>query len=163
MKKVIGLVAALGLSSVVIAGGYKKDIVDTASAAGDFNTLIQAIEAADLDEKLKGDGPFTVFAPSDEAFAALPDGTVEEWLAPDNKDKLTELLSYHVVAGKVMSSDITEDTEMVENLAGGELAVDTSEGVMINMASVTEADIKASNGVIHVIDKVIMPTDWPSS
>jgi len=163
MKKVLGIVAALGLSSAVFAGGYKKDIVDTAVNTDGFETLVAAIVAADLDETLKGEGPFTVFAPSDDAFAALPEGTVEEWLKPENKEKLVELLTYHVIPGKVLSTDISSDTETVENLAGSELNVDLSSGVMINTAAVTETDIKAANGVIHVIDKVIMPASWPSS
>lgn len=163
MKKVLGLVAALGLSTTVMAGGYQKDLVDTAASAGNFETLIQAIEAADLDNTLKGSGPFTVFAPSDAAFEQLPEGTVETWLLPDNKDKLIELLSYHVVPGKVLSSEISADVATVENLAGSELSIDTSAGVVINTAAVTQTDIEASNGVIHVIDKVIMPSNWPSS
>lgn len=163
MKKFMGIVAALGISSAVMAGGYKKDIVETASSAGSFDTLISAIDAADLGDTLKGDGPFTVFAPTDDAFAALPEGTLEEWLQPENKDKLVELLKYHVVPGKVLSGDISDDTVSVGNLVGSELAIDTESGVTVNTAAVTEKDIKASNGVIHVIDKVIMPSTWPTS
>ena len=164
MKKILGVVAALGFATTAFAGGdYKKDLIDTATKAGNFETLVSAIEAADLDDKLKGEGPFTVFAPTDDAFAALPEGKVEELLMPENKDKLVELLSYHVVPGKILSSEITEDTETVENLSGSELSVDLSDGVMINTASVTKTDIEAKNGVIHVVDKVIMPSDWPSS
>jgi uncharacterized surface protein with fasciclin (FAS1) repeats len=163
MKSVLGVIAALGLSTAVIAGGYKKDIIDTAASAGNFDTLIAAIEAAEFEDKLKGEGPFTVFAPSDEAFAELPEGTLEEWLEPENKEKLIELLSYHVVPGKVLSTDISADMDAVENLAGSELSVDTGEGITINTASVTEGDVNASNGVIHIIDKVIMPSSWPSS
>jgi len=118
MKSVLGVIAALGLSTAVIAGGYKKDIIDTAASAGNFDTLIAAIEAAEFEDKLKGEGPFTVFAPSDEAFAELPEGTLEEWLEPENKEKLIELLSYHVVPGKVLSTDISADMDAVENLAG---------------------------------------------
>jgi uncharacterized surface protein with fasciclin (FAS1) repeats len=168
MKKLIGIAAALGLSTAAMAGGYKKDIVETASMTGNFDTLIAALEAAELDDTLKGDGPFTVFAPSDEAFETLPAGTVEQWLEPDNKEKLVELLKYHVVPGKVLSTDITTETESVGNLAGSQLNVDmktgdTDSGVTINTATVTETDIKASNGVIHIIDKVIVPASWPSS
>ncbi len=163
MKKVLGLVAALGLSTAAFAGSYKKDLVDTASAAGDFDTLVTAIEAADLGSTLKGEGPFTVFAPSDAAFSALPEGKVEDLLKPENREMLVELLSYHVVPGKVLAEDITEGMESVENLAGSELNVEINEGVLINTASVTKTDIEASNGVIHVIDSVIMPSDWPSS
>lgn len=163
MKKVLGLVAALGLSTAAVAGSYKKDLVDTASAAGDFDTLVTAIEAADLGSTLKGEGPFTVFAPSDAAFSALPEGKVEDLLKPENREMLVELLSYHVVPGKVLAEDITDGMEPVENLAGSELNVEINEGVLINTASVTKTDIEASNGVIHVIDSVIMPSDWPSS
>jgi len=164
MKKILSVVAVLGISSAVMAGGdYKKDLINTAENAGNFETLVSAIDAADLEDKLKGDGPFTIFAPTDDAFAALPEGKVDELLMPGNKDKLVELLSYHVVPGKILSSDITADTESVENLAGSELSVDLSDGVMINAVSVTKADIEAKNGVIHVVDEVIMPANWPSS
>ncbi|NND71111.1 MAG: fasciclin domain-containing protein, partial [Rhodothermales bacterium] len=104
MKKILGIGAALLMSTAVFAGGMKKDIVDTASAAGNFNTLVAAVQAADLVETLKGEGPFTVFAPTDEAFAALPEGTVENLLKPENKDQLIAVLTYHVVPGKVMSA-----------------------------------------------------------
>jgi uncharacterized surface protein with fasciclin (FAS1) repeats len=164
MKKILGVVAALGISSAVMAGGgYQKDLINTAENAGNFETLVSAVGAADLEEKLKGDGPFTLFAPTDDAFAALPEGKVDELLMPENKDKLVELLSYHVVPGKILSSDITADTESVENLAGSELSFDLSDGVMINAVSVTKTDIEARNGVIHVVDEVIMPANWPSS
>lgn len=132
------------------------DIVDTAVAAGNFTTLVAAVEAAGLVETLKGEGPFTVFAPTDEAFAALPAGTVEDLLKPENKDKLTAILTYHVVPGKVMSGDLTNDMKAA-TVQGGEVTVMTEGGVMVNDANVTTADIEASNGVIHVIDKVIMP------
>ncbi len=168
MKKLLGIATALGLSTAIMAGSahagkLKKDIIDTAESAGSFSTLVAAIEAADLDDTLKGDGPFTVFAPSDDAFAALPEGQVEELLLPENKDMLVELLSYHVVPGKILSEDITEDTGTVENLAGSALDVDVSDGVVIKTATVTEADIEAANGVIHVVDEVILPTSWPAS
>ena len=150
MKKILGVVAALGFSTTGFAGGdYKKDLIDTATKAGNFETLVSVIEAADLDDN--------------DAFAALPEGKVEELLMPENKDKLVELLSYHVVPGKILSGEITKDTETVENLSGSELSVDLSDGVMINTASVTKTDIEAKNGVIHVVDKVIMPSSWPSS
>lgn len=147
--------ASLTVTSA-FADGHSKDIVDTAVAAGSFTTLAAALDAAGLVETLKGDGPFTVFAPTDEAFAALPEGTVESLLLPENKDQLTAILTYHVVAGKVMSTDLT-DGMMATTVQGDDLTVDLSDGVKINAASVITADIEASNGVIHVIDTVILP------
>jgi len=138
------------------AGGHTKDIVDTAVDAGTFTTLAAALEAAGLVETLKGDGPFTVFAPTDEAFAALPEGTVETLLMPENKDRLIGILTYHVVPGKVMSTDLT-DGMTAATVQGGDLTIDLSDGVKVNGATVTAADIEASNGVIHVIDTVILP------
>ncbi|MAQ37722.1 MULTISPECIES: fasciclin domain-containing protein [Thioclava] len=132
------------------------DIVDTAVNAGSFETLVAAVQAAGLVETLKGEGPFTVFAPTNEAFAALPDGTVDDLLKPENKDKLTSILTYHVVPGKVMSGDLS-DGMMAKTVQGSEVMVKTDPAVMVDEASVTQADIEASNGVIHVIDKVIMP------
>ncbi|QPZ90300.1 fasciclin domain-containing protein [Thioclava electrotropha] len=132
------------------------DIVDTAVNAGSFETLVAAVQAAGLVETLKGEGPFTVFAPTDEAFAALPEGTVDDLLKPENKDKLTSILTYHVVPGKVMSGDLS-DGMMAATVQGSEVTVKTDPAVMVDEASVTQADIEASNGVIHVIDKVIMP------
>ncbi len=132
------------------------DIVDTAVNAGSFETLVAAVQAAGLVETLKGDGPFTVFAPTDEAFAALPEGTVDDLLKPENKDKLTSILTYHVVPGKVMSGDLS-DGMMAATVQGSEVTIKTDPAVMVDEASVTQADIEASNGVIHVIDKVIMP------
>jgi uncharacterized surface protein with fasciclin (FAS1) repeats len=133
-----------------------KDIVDTAVAAGTFNTLAAALTAAGLVETLKGPGPFTVFAPTDDAFAALPAGTVEDLLKPENKDKLTAILTYHVVPGKVMSTDLTNGMK-AKTVNGAEVTIMTEGGVMVNDAKVTTADIEATNGVIHVIDKVILP------
>ncbi len=133
------------------------DIVDTAVAAGSFKTLVAAVTAADLGATLKGAGPFTVFAPSDEAFAKLPAGTVDELIKPENKAKLVSILTYHVVPGKVMSADIAGKTLKVATVQGAEVDVDASNGVTINGAKVVTADIEASNGVIHVIDAVIMP------
>jgi uncharacterized surface protein with fasciclin (FAS1) repeats len=133
-----------------------KDIVDTAVAAGTFNTLAAALTAAGLVETLKGPGPFTVFAPTDDAFAALPAGTVEDLLKPENKDKLVAILTYHVVPGKVMSTDLTNGMKAA-TVNGAEVTIMTEGGVMVNDAKVTTADIEATNGVIHVIDKVIMP------
>lgn len=133
------------------------DIVDTAVAAGSFNTLVAAVKAAGLVETLKGEGPFTVFAPTDEAFARLPAGTVESLLKPENKAKLTSILTYHVIPGNVPSSAIAGKTLEVDSVEGSKIKVNATSGVMVNDANVVQADIMASNGVIHVIDKVIMP------
>ena len=135
----------------------EMDIVETATEAGDFTTLLAAAEAAGLVETLKGEGPFTVFAPTDEAFAALPEGTVDELLMPENQEQLTEILTYHVVPGAVMSTDLS-DGMMPETVEGSTLEISTTDGVMVNDATVTQPDIEASNGVIHVIDTVLMPT-----
>lgn len=151
----ITLIAVFFTTSAFAYG--KKDIVDTAVDAGSFTTLAAALEAAGLVETLKGDGPFTVFAPTDEAFAQLPEGTLESLLLPENKDQLVGILTYHVVPGKVKASDVTGKTMDVETVQGQSIAVDGSDGVKINDATVTSADIKASNGIIHVIDKVIIP------
>ena len=137
--------------------GNALDIVDTAVSAGQFNTLVAAVEAADLVTTLKGDGPFTVFAPTDEAFAALPEGTVENLLKPENKEQLISVLTYHVVAGKIMSSDIAGTTAMVESVQGSELDVNATNGVTVDGATVVTADIETDNGVIHVIDRVVLP------
>ena len=150
-------VSSLALSA--LAGGHSKDIVDTALNAGSFTTLAAALEAAGLIDALKGDGPFTVFAPTDDAFAALPAGTVEMLLMPENKDKLVDILTYHVLAGQVMAADITGKVTTVEMLNGGKATVDAQNGVKINEANVVTADVIASNGVIHVIDAVIMPAN----
>lgn len=149
---VIGMAA--GSASAYAA---EKDIVDTAVAAGQFNTLAAALTAAGLVDTLKGPGPFTVFAPTDEAFAALPAGTVEDLLKPENKDQLIAILTYHVVPGEVMAADVVTLTE-AETVNGAmvEVKVDGS-NVMINNAAVTAVDIEASNGVIHVIDTVLLP------
>jgi uncharacterized surface protein with fasciclin (FAS1) repeats len=134
-----------------------SDIVDTAVGAGSFNTLVAAVKAAGLVETLKGDGPFTVFAPTDDAFAKLPEGTVEDLLKPENKDKLTAILTYHVVAGKVMAADVVGLTEA--KTVNGKAAPITAEGgnVTVGGANVIKTDIGCSNGVIHVIDSVILP------
>ena len=154
-KMLIATAVALPLS---VAGTVKAaDIVDTAVSAGSFNTLVAAVQAADLVETLKGEGPFTVFAPTDEAFAALPAGTVEELLKPENKDRLVAVLTYHVVPGKVMAADVA-GISTATTVQGAEIAVQTQGGVvMINDATVVQADVAADNGVIHVIDKVILP------
>jgi uncharacterized surface protein with fasciclin (FAS1) repeats len=133
------------------------DIVDTAVAAGSFNTLVAAVTAAGLGETLKGAGPFTVFAPSDEAFAKLPDGTVAELVKPENKAKLTAILTLHVMAGKVMAADVSGKTLSPASVNGEALNVDGTHGVTVNGAKVVTADIECTNGVIHVIDTVLMP------
>lgn len=132
------------------------DIVDTA-VAGKFNTLVAAVKAAGLVETLKGSGPFTVFAPTDEAFAKLPAGTVESLLKPENKAKLQSILTYHVVAGKVMAADVVK-LNSAKTVQGQDITIKTmGGGVMVNNAHVVKTDIETSNGVIHVIDTVILP------
>ena len=155
-KIAFGTVASFALATAAFADGHSKDIVDIAAGNDDFETLVAAVTAADLVDTLKGDGPFTVFAPTDAAFEALPDGTVEMLLKPENKDQLVSILTYHVVPGKVMSSDLT-DGMMAATVQGQEVTVKIEGGAMVDEASVIQADIEASNGVIHVIDKVIMP------
>jgi uncharacterized surface protein with fasciclin (FAS1) repeats len=154
MKKLFA-VSALALS-LATSAAFAADIVDTAEANGNFKTLIAAAGAAGLVDTLKGAGPFTVFAPTDEAFSALPAGTVEDLLKPENKDKLAKILTYHVVAGKVLSGDLKDDTKAA-TVNGAAIAVDLDNGVSINDAKVVTADVAADNGVIHVIDKVLMP------
>ena len=155
-RTLLTMTAATLLAAPAFAGGMSKNIVDTASAAGSFSTLLAAAQAAGLVDTLKGDGPLTVFAPTDEAFAALPDGTVESLLKPENKAQLTEILTYHVVAGEVKSTDLS-DGMTAATVEGGEITVDLGDSVMINDATVVTPDVMASNGVIHVIDKVLMP------
>ncbi|WP_170426678.1 fasciclin domain-containing protein [Ruegeria arenilitoris] len=155
-KLAIAGVASLFVGTAAYADGHSKDIVDTAVGAGSFETLVAAVQAAELVDTLKGEGPFTVFAPTDEAFAALPEGTVETLLKPENKDQLVAVLTYHVVPGKVMSGDLSDDMKAA-TVQGGEITIDLDNGVMINDANVVQADIETSNGVIHVIDKVILP------
>ena len=155
-RTVIAAVAALPLAFGAMAA-KASNIVDTAVSAGTFNTLVAAVSAAGLVDTLKGEGPFTVFAPTDAAFEALPEGTVEMLLKPENKDKLTAILTYHVVPGKVMASDVV-GIDMAKTVNGAEIDVEVEgDAVMLNDATVTAADISASNGVIHVIDKVLLP------
>ena len=156
MKSFINTLTALPLAFLSVTV-HALDIVDTAVSAGQFNTLVAAVEAADLVSTLKGDGPFTVFAPTDEAFAAIPEGTVENLLKPENKEQLVAVLTYHVVAGKIMSSDIAGTKAMVESVQGSELDVDATNGVTVDGATVVTADIETDNGVIHVIDRVVLP------
>ena len=132
------------------------DIVETAAAAGSFTTLLAAAEAAGLVEALKGEGPLTVFAPTDEAFAKLPEGTVANLLLPENKNALAGILKMHVIAGKVKSKDLAGKVMDAETL-NGTVSIDGTDGVTVNGATVTKADIKTSNGIIHVIDTVLLP------
>ena len=154
VKTITAGVVALALSMSVAKAA---DIVDTASAAGSFKTLVTAVKAARLVDTLKGKGPFTVFAPTDEAFAKLPNGTLDNLLKPENKKQLVAILTYHVVPGKVMSKDLAGQKTMAKSVEGSEIAVDATNGVKVDNAKVVKADIQASNGVIHAIDAVIMP------
>lgn len=153
------LLAAVALLPLTLASVSAKaaDIVDTAVAAGQFSTLVAAVQAAGLVDTLKGEGPFTVFAPTDAAFAALPAGTVENLLKPENKDQLVAVLTYHVIPGKVMSADIAGKMMEVDSVQGSAISVNAMNGVMVDNANVVTADIETDNGVIHVIDAVILP------
>ncbi|MBT8040014.1 MAG: fasciclin domain-containing protein [Xanthomonadales bacterium] len=148
------------LATSALAGSYAKkkaDIVDTAVAAGDFTTLAAALQAGGLVETLKSEGPFTVFAPTDAAFAKLPEGTVESLLLPENRDKLVEILTYHVVPGKVMAADVVK-LSSATTANGSDVSIRvTDQTVFVNDSTVTATDIEASNGVIHVVDTVILP------
>lgn len=148
--------AAMTLGTSAFAAGHSMDIVDTAVDAGSFTTLVAAVEAAGLVETLKGEGPFTVFAPTDEAFAALPEGTVEGLLA--DPEALAAILTYHVVPGQVMSGDLS-DGMTATTVNGADITIGTMGGVTVNGANVVSADVEASNGVIHVIDAVILPPE----
>ena len=157
-RTLLTLTAATMIAGPALSAGHSKDIVDTAADAGSFTTLLAAAEAAGLVETLKGDGPFTVFAPTDDAFAALPEGTVDTLLMPENKDQLISVLTYHVVSGKIMSADIAgKNNVMVQTVQGGKVSVNATNGVMVDAAKVVSADIETSNGVIHVIDTVLLP------
>ena len=162
MKKfsiVLFFVASLftGLTSIGHAGGHLPDLVETAVKGGKFKTLVTAVEAAGLVETLKGKGPFTVFAPTDEAFAKIDSATLADLLKPENKDKLAAILTYHVVAGKVMSSDIKGGME-AQTVNGKSLSIKLMGGkVLINDATVVVPDVNADNGVIHIIDAVLLP------
>jgi uncharacterized surface protein with fasciclin (FAS1) repeats len=151
--------AAIGLAGANVAQAQTRDIVDTAVAAGSFKTLAAALQAAGLVDTLKGPGPFTVFAPTDEAFAKLPAGTVESLLKPENKAKLQRILTYHVVSGKVMAADVVK-VKSAKAVSGDTIAVAVNgSSVKVDAANVVTTDIAASNGVIHVIDAVILPKD----
>lgn len=157
IRKTLLALSAAGLMATP-ALAQTQDIVETATAAGSFTTLLAAAEAAGLVETLKGEGPFTVFAPTDAAFAALPEGTVEDLLKTENKEKLTQILTYHVVPGEVMASDLTEGMTAA-TVEGGELTVSLEGGPTVNGIAISQPDVDASNGVIHVIDGVLMPSD----
>jgi uncharacterized surface protein with fasciclin (FAS1) repeats len=157
---VAALIAGLTIATGALAGNYgkkKADIVDTAVAAGDFSTLAAALQAGDLVGTLKSEGPFTVFAPTDAAFAKLPDGTIEMLLKPENKDKLVQILTYHVVPGKVTAAEVVK-LKSATTVEGSDVKIKVeNDSVFVNDARVVSTDVDASNGVIHVIDTVILP------
>jgi len=158
MKKALLFASTLAFAGASLSASAeeKKDIVDIAAGNEDFSTLVAAVTAAGLVDTLKGDGPFTVFAPTNKAFAALPEGTVESLLKEENKDQLVAILTYHVVAGKVMAADVKSGK--VDTVQGSPVTLTVKDGkVTINEANITATDIEGSNGVIHVIDKVILP------
>jgi uncharacterized surface protein with fasciclin (FAS1) repeats len=163
IRNLSAIIGAAIVASSVNAEDYSKkttastmDIVAVAAGAGQFNTLVAAVKAAGLVETLQGKGPFTVFAPTDEAFAKLPEGTVESLLKPENKEKLVAILTYHVLAGKVASADVK--TMMAKTVNGKELDIKVNDGVVkVDGAKVVKADVMASNGIIHVIDTVLLP------
>jgi uncharacterized surface protein with fasciclin (FAS1) repeats len=159
MKKVVLAVALIMLPLTANAGGHgqKKDIVDTAVANGSFKTLVAAVKAAGLVSTLKGKGPFTVFAPTDAAFAKLPEGTVANLLKPENKSKLVAILTHHVLAGAVPSKAVVGKKLSPKTVNGTSLSIDGTMGVMVSGAKVVIADVKTSNGIIHAIDKVLLP------
>jgi uncharacterized surface protein with fasciclin (FAS1) repeats len=163
MKKLMMLVAALALivspAMAEDAAVAEKTIVETAVGAGKFNTLVAAVKAAGLVEALSGKGPLTVFAPTDEAFAKLPKGTVESLLKPENKEKLVAILKYHVVAGSYPAAKVLK-SDTLTTLQGGELKVSqNSDGAFVDKAKISKTDINCSNGVIHVIDSVVLPAE----
>ncbi len=156
--RTLAAAAAFAVSGFALSvQAYAADIVTTAASAGSFKTLVAAVEAAGLVDTLKGPGPFTVFAPNDEAFAKLPAGTVDDLLKPENKDKLVAILTYHVVPGKVMAADVAGKETKAKTVQGSEVTVNGKDGVTVDGAKVIQADIVTDNGVIHVIDAVIMP------
>lgn len=161
--RIESLAATAAFTAFATAGSLSaqmsQDIVDTAAGVGQFETLVAAVQAAGLVDVLKGDGPFTVFAPTDEAFAKLPEGTVASLLEPENREKLVGILTYHVVPGRVMAADVVGLDE-AKTVQGGMIDISVDGGtVMVDEATVTATDIEASNGVIHVIDRVILPEE----
>ena len=155
-KFMMATTASVLMSGAAMAENATADIVDTAVAAGDFTTLVAAVQAAGLVDTLKGDGPFTVFAPTDAAFAALPEGTVDTLLQPENREQLVAILTYHVVPGEVAASDLSEGLTAV-TVQGSEVTFSLEGGAQVDAANIVATDIAATNGVIHVIDAVIMP------
>lgn len=157
IKKLVLAFALVMLPVVSNAMDHKKDIIDTAVANGSFKTLVAAVKAAGLVDTLKGKGPFTLFAPTDAAFSSLPEGTVANLLKPENKAKLVAILTHHVLAGAVTSKAVVGKKLSPKTVNGTSLSVDGTNGVMVSGAKVVTADVKASNGIIHVIDKVLLP------
>lgn len=165
LRRTLALAAAASVAfSPALADQHKKDkqtpkadIVDTAASAGGFEMLVAAVQAAGLEETLRGEGPYTVFAPTDEAFAALPAGALDSLLMPENREQLVSILTYHVLPGKTKAKDVSGAVTSAATVNGGALTVDGRDGVKVNNATVVQADIWASNGVIHVIDAVLMP------
>ena len=163
MTRLFGLKALIAATAVAVVAACtpmmsdKPDIVDIAASNDDFSTLVAAVQAADLVDTLKGDGPFTVFAPTNEAFAKLPPGTVESLLKPENKDKLIAVLTYHVAAGSYPAEALAGKRGNITSVQGAKLHINGTNGVKVNKSTVTTADIIASNGVIHVIDEVLLP------
>ncbi len=164
MKRILALCLVAAISACAATeqasapAAPQADIVDTAVGAGDFTTLVAAVQAAGLVETLKSTGPFTVFAPTDAAFAKLPEGTVETLLLPENREQLQAILTYHVLSGEVMSADIAGQSLTATTVQGSGLPIDaTAGGVQVGKATVIGADVDASNGVIHVIDTVLIP------
>lgn len=160
LKKFVAVMAiAVVMPSIAFAGGHsqKKDIVSIAAGNSAFSTLVAAVKAADLVDVLKSEGPFTVFAPTNEAFAALPKGTVETLLKPENKGKLASILKHHVLVGDIRASSIMGKKLNPKTVNGTSIKIDATKGVLIGDAKVVKADLIASNGVIHVIDKVLIP------
>ena len=155
-RTLLALAASTTVAGAAFAMSHSKDIVENATEAGNFTTLLAAAEAAGLVETLKGEGPYTLFAPTDEAFEALPEGTVEELM--EDTERLTAILTYHVVPGKVMSGDLS-DGMMADTVNGAQLEIGTEGGSTVNGATVRTLDIEASNGVIHAIDTVLMPPE----
>ena len=156
--KLTGAAALVAGAAFGSGSAQAADIVDVAAGNESFSTLVEAVQAAGLVETLKGEGPFTVFAPTDEAFAALPEGTLENLLQPENREQLVAVLTYHVVPGETTSADLAGQQMAVETVQGSEVEIDATGGsVMVNDATVTMPDVQADNGVSHVIDKVIIP------
>ena len=149
--------------AVLQSPAWAGDIVDVASKAGNFTTLIKAIKQAGLEETLKGDGPYTLFAPTDEAFAKVPERLLQALFHPPNKDGLAFVLKYHVLYGKILSKDLTGKMHNIKTLQGDELAIDATKALMADKAKIVKADIAASNGVIHAIDSLILPPDLRGS